>query len=85
MAEAEKELVDGLGRRGLIYTHRPLSQPVLICAQWLRLGFLQRAFGSTSMALRGWLFCIGFAFCLLLVDEVIKFFIRSRRSQGERR
>jgi len=31
--------------------------------------------------LRGWLFCIGFSFGLLLVDEVIKFFMRRSHKQ----
>jgi Ca2+-transporting ATPase len=45
------------------------------------LGFLQRSFETTSLMLRGWLFCIGFSFGLLLIDEVIKFFMRRSRKQ----
>jgi Ca2+-transporting ATPase len=46
------------------------------------LGFMQRILGTTSLSGNLWLLCIGFAFALLLVDEVIKFFMRRRRSQG---
>lgn len=42
------------------------------------LGFLQRILGTTSLSRDQWLICIGFAFALLLVDEVIKFFLRRR-------
>ena len=43
------------------------------------LGFLQRILGLTSLSGDQWLICIGFAIALLLVDEVIKFFLRRRR------
>ena len=43
------------------------------------LGFMQRILGMTSLNSEQWLICIGFAFVLLLVDEVIKFFLRRRR------
>jgi Ca2+-transporting ATPase len=46
------------------------------------LGFMQRILGTTSLSGNQWLICIVFAFVLLLVDEVIKFFMRRRRSQG---
>jgi len=46
------------------------------------LGFMQRILGTTSLSGNQWLICIVFAFALLLVDEVIKFFMRRRRSQG---
>ena len=45
------------------------------------LGFMQRILGLTSLSGNQWLICIGFAIALLLVDEVIKFFLRRRRSQ----
>ncbi len=44
------------------------------------LGFLQRILGLTSLNFDQWLLCIGLAFALLVVDEVIKFFLR--RSRG---
>ena len=47
------------------------------------LGFLQRILGPTPLTGNQWLLCIGFAIALLLVDEVIKFFLRRRRSQPE--
>ncbi len=44
------------------------------------LAFLQRMLGTTSLSGNQWLTCIGFAIALLLVDEVIKFFLRRSRS-----
>jgi len=44
----------------------------------VRLGFL----GLTQITSNQWLTCIGLAFALLLVDEVIKFFMRRRMSQS---
>jgi Ca2+-transporting ATPase len=44
------------------------------------LGFLQRLLGTVSLNGNLWLTCIGLAIGLLLVDEVIKFFMRRRRS-----
>jgi Ca2+-transporting ATPase len=45
------------------------------------LGFLQTRLGLASLAGENrWLICIGFALALLLVDEVIKFFLRRSRS-----
>jgi Ca2+-transporting ATPase len=47
------------------------------------LGFMQRILGLTSLlGNHRWLICIGFAIALLLVDEVIKFFLRRRRKPG---
>jgi P-type Ca2+ transporter type 2C len=43
------------------------------------LAFLQRILGTTSLSGNQWLLCIVLAFVLLLVDEVIKAFLRSRR------
>jgi P-type Ca2+ transporter type 2C len=45
------------------------------------LGFMQRILGLTSLNGDQWLLCIGFAIALLLVDEVVKLFLRRRRSQ----
>jgi Ca2+-transporting ATPase len=47
------------------------------------LGFMQRLFGTTSLNAKQWLLCAGFAIRLILVDEVIKFFLR-RRDQAKR-
>ena len=47
------------------------------------LGFLQRVLGLTSLSGRQWLYCIGFAVALLLVDEVIKFFLRRSRRAAQ--
>ena len=46
------------------------------------LGFMQRILGTTSLSGNQWLICIGFAIALLLVDEVIKVFLRRRHSQA---
>jgi Ca2+-transporting ATPase len=42
------------------------------------LGFLQRILGTTSLTGGQWLVCLGFAVALLLLDEVIKVFLRAR-------
>jgi Ca2+-transporting ATPase len=42
-------------------------------------GFLQRILGTTSLSGNQWLLAIGLAFVWLLVDEVIKVFMRRRR------
>jgi Ca2+-transporting ATPase len=48
------------------------------------LGFLQRILGLTSIAGEyRWLICIAFAVALLLVDEVIKFFLRRNKSRSQ--
>jgi Ca2+-transporting ATPase len=46
------------------------------------LGFTQRSLGLTGLTLEQWLLCIGSAIALLLVDEVIKFFLRRSRRRG---
>ena len=46
------------------------------------LGFTQRSLGLTGLTVEQWLLCIGFAIALLLVDEVIKVFLRRRRHHG---
>ena len=46
------------------------------------LAFLQRILGTTSLSVEQWMLCIGFAFALLLVDEVIKFFLRRSRKES---
>jgi Ca2+-transporting ATPase len=43
------------------------------------LGFMQRLFGTTPLRAQEWLLCVGFAVVLILIDEVIKFFLRRRR------
>ncbi len=47
------------------------------------LGVFQRVLGLTSLTRGQWFMCFGFAVVLLLVDEVIKFFMRRRRSQAQ--
>jgi Ca2+-transporting ATPase len=44
------------------------------------LGFLQRILGTTHLTVNQWLLCTVVAVGLLLVDEVIKFFLRRSRS-----
>jgi Ca2+-transporting ATPase len=48
----------------------------------IKLDFLKSFLGLTEITGNQWLICIAFAFALLLVDEVIKFFMR-RRGQHE--
>jgi len=43
------------------------------------LDFLQRMLGTTSLTGDQWLTCIGYAIAFLLVDEVVKFFMRRRK------
>ena len=45
------------------------------------LGFMQRLFDTTPLRAQEWLLCVGFAVVLILIDEVIKFFLRRRHSQ----
>jgi Ca2+-transporting ATPase len=47
----------------------------------IKLDFLKSFLGLTEITGNQWLICIAFAFALLLVDEVIKFFMRRSRSQ----
>ena len=49
----------------------------------IKLNFLQSFLGLTEITFDQWLICIGFALALLLVDEVIKFFMRRSQSQRE--
>jgi Ca2+-transporting ATPase len=46
------------------------------------MAFLQNLLGTTSLSGELWMLCIGFAFALLLVDEVIKFFLRRSRKEA---
>ncbi len=46
------------------------------------LGFLQQLLGLTSLTGNQWLTAIVLAFALLLVDEVIKIFLRRSRKQA---
>ena len=45
-----------------------------------QLNFLQRILGTSDITFEQWMVCIILAFILLLVDEVIKFFMRRSRS-----
>jgi Ca2+-transporting ATPase len=45
------------------------------------LPFMQRLFGTRSLRAQEWLICFGLAVLLVLVAEVIKFFLRRRHSQ----
>jgi P-type Ca2+ transporter type 2C len=44
------------------------------------MGFFQRSFGTTSLTIEQWLICIAVSVAVLIVDEVIKFFMRRRRA-----
>jgi Ca2+-transporting ATPase len=45
------------------------------------LAFLQRVLEFQALSLEQWLLCFGFALALLLVDEVIKLFMRRQRKE----
>jgi Ca2+-transporting ATPase len=47
------------------------------------LGFFQRILGTVSLTRDQWYLCIGVAIALLLVDEVVKFFMRRSRAQAQ--
>ena len=47
------------------------------------LGFLQRILGTVSLIRDQWFLCIGVAIALLIVDEVVKFFMRRSRPQEQ--
>ncbi len=47
------------------------------------LGFMQRLLGTTSLSGNQWLICIAFAVVLLLIDEIVKFFLRMRRKSHQ--
>jgi len=53
---------------------------VLLIFLATELGFLQRILGTVSLNGNAWFLCIVFAVVLLLIDEVVKFFMRRRRS-----
>jgi P-type Ca2+ transporter type 2C len=48
-----------------------------------QVGFLQRIFDTTALTLGQWLICIGVAATLVVVDEVIKVFLRRSRRRPE--
>jgi P-type Ca2+ transporter type 2C len=51
----------------------------------LQLDFLQRFLGLTPLSVHKWLLCIGLAIAVLLVDEVVKFFMRRSRQHRQPR
>ncbi len=53
---------------------------LLVTVLATELGFLQRILGLTELSEKLWFICLIIAIALLLVDEVVKFFLRSRRS-----
>lgn len=46
------------------------------------LGFLQDFLGLQSLTFAQWVTCLGFALALVLVDEIIKFFMRRQRKEA---
>ena len=46
------------------------------------LGFLERIFDTTGLSFAQWSICVGLAASLVVVEEVIKLFIRRRRTHG---
>ena len=55
---------------------------LLLALLGTELGFLQRILGTISLTGNQWLICIVLAFALLLIDEVVKFFLRRRQVAG---
>ena len=43
------------------------------------IGFLQRIFSMVDLTLAQWGICLGIALSLIVVEELIKFFVRRRR------
>jgi Ca2+-transporting ATPase len=56
---------------------------VLMVLLPLNLDFLKKFLGLTNLTTNQVLICLGLAFVLLLVDEVIKFFMRRSRRKPE--
>jgi Ca2+-transporting ATPase len=56
---------------------------ILVTILATELNFLQRVLGTVSLDRNQWLLGIGVAIALLLVDEVIKYFLRRSRQQGQ--
>ena len=54
---------------------------LLITLLATEMGFLHNLLGTTSLSGEHWMICIGFAFALLLVDEVVKYFLRRSHSE----
>jgi Ca2+-transporting ATPase len=44
--------------------------------------FIQRILGTVSLTLQQWLLCIAVAFLLLIIDEIIKSFLRRNRAKS---
>jgi Ca2+-transporting ATPase len=60
---------------------RLLGLALLVTVLGTELGFLQRILGLTHLTGRQWLICILFAIGLLVIDEIVKIFLRRRRRQ----
>jgi len=56
-----------------------LGLALLVTVLGTELGFLQRILGLTHLTGRQWLICILFAIGLLVIDEIVKIFLRRRR------
>jgi Ca2+-transporting ATPase len=46
------------------------------------IGFLQRVFSTVELSFSQWWICIGIALTLVVVEELIKVFIRRRARRG---
>jgi Ca2+-transporting ATPase len=53
---------------------------LLVTVLATELGFLQRGLGTVSLSGNQWLLCIAVTLAFLLIDEVVKFFMRRRRA-----
>jgi len=56
---------------------------ILLTILGTELGFLQRLLGLTELTGQQWLLCVVVASSLLVLDEVVKFFMRRRRSHAK--
>jgi P-type Ca2+ transporter type 2C len=60
--------------------HPAVRLSLLLTFHVTQVGFLQRIFGTAALTLGQWLVCIGVAAVLVVVNEVIKFILRHKRS-----
>jgi Ca2+-transporting ATPase len=81
---ARNETASAFNRDVLRDRHQLLLYGIALVFTFLptRLAFLQEFLGLTALSGEQWLFAIALAFALLLVDEVIKIFLRRSRRQA---
>jgi Ca2+-transporting ATPase len=60
---------------------RLIGIALLLALLVTEIDFLRRIFSTTSLTFREWLVCIALALGLLVIEEVIKFFLARRGAQ----